>query len=151
VKKFRLQVSPMDQLYDPCGVAVRVKNSGQFIRSSNCPRINFVQHGGWGTYRPLPAAHSSYPEREQTAMSNSITPADQHQLSMDRALSVHPEDANEPLLQENKDRFVIFPIQHSDIWGFYKPDLMDWEHKLNDDERTSSNTCWPSSPPATAS
>ena len=26
----------------------------------------------------------------------------------------------EPLLKENKDRFVIFPIRHSDIWEFYK-------------------------------
>jgi ribonucleoside-diphosphate reductase beta chain len=59
-------------------------------------------------------------------------------------------DANEPLLKENKDRFVIFPIQHNDIWSFYKKheasfwtaeeidlhaDLADWHDKLNDDER----------------
>ncbi|MBK9275294.1 MAG: ribonucleotide-diphosphate reductase subunit beta [Flavobacteriales bacterium] len=58
--------------------------------------------------------------------------------------------ANEPLLKENKDRFVLFPIQHHDIWNFYKkheasfwtaeeidlsPDLVDWNTKLNDDER----------------
>ncbi len=56
----------------------------------------------------------------------------------------------EPILEENKDRFVLFPIQHDDIWSFYKkaeasfwtaeeidlqPDLIDWESKLNDDER----------------
>lgn len=56
----------------------------------------------------------------------------------------------EPILQENKDRFVIFPIQHDDIWQFYKnaeasfwtaeevdlsPDLHDWNNKLNEDER----------------
>lgn len=56
----------------------------------------------------------------------------------------------EPLLQDNKDRFVIFPIQHNDIWQFYKnaeasfwtaeevdlsPDLHDWQNKLNDNER----------------
>jgi ribonucleoside-diphosphate reductase beta chain len=55
-----------------------------------------------------------------------------------------------PLLKENKDRFVIFPIQHNDIWKFYKKheasfwtaeeidlhaDLVDWATKLNDDER----------------
>ncbi|MCB9426446.1 MAG: ribonucleotide-diphosphate reductase subunit beta [Flavobacteriales bacterium] len=55
----------------------------------------------------------------------------------------------EPILQENKDRFVIFPIQHNDIWEWYKKqeasfwtaeeidlhqDLVDWG-KLNDDER----------------
>lgn len=56
----------------------------------------------------------------------------------------------EPFLQDNKDRFVIFPIQHNDIWQFYKnaeasfwtaeevdlsPDLHDWQNKLNDNER----------------
>jgi ribonucleoside-diphosphate reductase beta chain len=56
----------------------------------------------------------------------------------------------EPILQENINRFVLFPIQHDDIWAFYKraeasfwtaeeidlnPDLIDWETKLNDDEK----------------
>ena len=58
--------------------------------------------------------------------------------------------AVEPILQENKDRFVIFPIQHHDLWEWYKKseasmwtaeeidlhqDLTDWTQKLNDDER----------------
>jgi ribonucleoside-diphosphate reductase beta chain len=57
---------------------------------------------------------------------------------------------NEPILESNNSRFVLFPIQHDDIWAFYKkaeasfwtaeeidlsPDLIDWEHKLNDNER----------------
>ena len=56
----------------------------------------------------------------------------------------------EPMLQENLDRFVLFPIVHSDIWEMYKQhaasfwtaeeidlaeDLSDWEEELNDDER----------------
>ncbi|WP_339921566.1 ribonucleotide-diphosphate reductase subunit beta [uncultured Flavobacterium sp.] len=56
----------------------------------------------------------------------------------------------EPILQENKNRFVIFPIKHHDIWEWYKKmeasfwtaeeidlsqDLNDWNNKLNDDER----------------
>lgn len=55
----------------------------------------------------------------------------------------------EPILRENKDRFVIFPIEHNDIWEFYKKaeasfwtaeeidlsqDLTDWD-KMNDNER----------------
>ena len=55
----------------------------------------------------------------------------------------------EPILQENKNRFVIFPIQHDDIWQWYKnqeasfwtaeeidlhQDVVDWK-KLSDDER----------------
>ena len=56
----------------------------------------------------------------------------------------------EPILEPNNNRFVLFPIQHDDIWSFYKraeasfwtaeeidlaPDLVDWESKLNDDEK----------------
>jgi ribonucleoside-diphosphate reductase beta chain len=55
----------------------------------------------------------------------------------------------EPILRENKNRFVLFPIQHQDIWEFYKKaeasfwtaeeidlqqDLSDWE-RLTDGER----------------
>jgi ribonucleoside-diphosphate reductase beta chain len=60
-----------------------------------------------------------------------------------------PKIAEEPILQENKQKFVLFPIEHHDIWEFYKQaeasfwtaeeidlgqDLKDWE-KLNDGER----------------
>lgn len=56
----------------------------------------------------------------------------------------------EPILQENKNRFVLFPIEHQDIWEMYKKqqaciwtaeeidlaqDLNDWRNKLTDDER----------------
>lgn len=55
----------------------------------------------------------------------------------------------EPILKENKSRFVLFPIQHDDIWEYYKKaeasfwtaeeidlsqDLKDWEN-LNDGEK----------------
>ena len=55
----------------------------------------------------------------------------------------------EPMMQENLDRFVLFPIEHDDIWGMYKQhaasfwtaeeidlaeDLKDWE-QLNGDEQ----------------
>lgn len=29
-------------------------------------------------------------------------------------------EKEEPLLQENPRRFVLFPIEHADIWTFYK-------------------------------
>jgi ribonucleoside-diphosphate reductase beta chain len=60
------------------------------------------------------------------------------------------KNANEPILKENKDRFVLFPIKHNEIWEMYKkaeasfwtaeeidlaPDLNDWNNKLNDDEK----------------
>jgi len=58
--------------------------------------------------------------------------------------------AVEPILQENPNRFVLFPIKHDDIWSFYKKseasfwtaeeidlhqDISDWENKLNEDEQ----------------
>src|SRR6266480_1325271 len=57
--------------------------------------------------------------------------------------------SNEPLLTENKDRFVLFPIQHNDVWQMYKQaeasfwtaeeidlslDQKDWDG-MNDGER----------------
>jgi len=57
---------------------------------------------------------------------------------------------NEPILMPNNNRFVIFPIQHQDIWDWYKKqeacfwtaeeidlheDLVDWKSKLTTDER----------------
>ncbi len=56
----------------------------------------------------------------------------------------------EPILQENPNRFVLFPIQYPEVWEFRKKalacfwtadeidleqDLSDWNNKLNDDER----------------
>ncbi|SDS33891.1 ribonucleoside-diphosphate reductase beta chain [Polaribacter sp. KT25b] len=56
----------------------------------------------------------------------------------------------EPILQPNDNRFVIFPIQHDDLWEWYKKqqacfwtaeeidlhaDIVDWTSKLTDDER----------------
>ena len=56
----------------------------------------------------------------------------------------------EPILQVNNQRFVLFPIQHNDVWQMYKKaeasfwtaeeidlsqDLNDWKSKLNEDER----------------
>lgn len=57
---------------------------------------------------------------------------------------------NEHILEENPNRFVVFPIKYNNIWEMYKTaehsfwtaeeidlvqDMTDWEDKLNDDER----------------
>lgn len=59
-------------------------------------------------------------------------------------------EADEPLLQENPHRFVLFPIRYHEVWQMYKKaqasfwtaeeidlskDLHDWNNRLNDDER----------------
>ncbi|KAJ3735513.1 ribonucleotide reductase small subunit [Lentinula guzmanii] len=60
-----------------------------------------------------------------------------------------PEN-EEPLLQESRRRFVLFPIQYHEIWQMYKKaeasfwtaeemdlskDLHDWNNRMNDNER----------------
>jgi len=61
-----------------------------------------------------------------------------------------PTTVSDPLLSPNDSRFVMFPIQDSEIWKMYKKqvdcfwraeeidfskDLVDWNEKLNNDER----------------
>ncbi len=61
----------------------------------------------------------------------------------------HPV-TEEPILKENPDRFVLYPIRHHDLWSFYKKaessfwtvdeidltsDINDWQIKLNENER----------------
>ncbi len=56
----------------------------------------------------------------------------------------------EPILQENENRFVLFPIKHNKVWEYYKnavasfwtteevdltQDIKDWEEKLTDNDR----------------
>ena len=74
--------------------------------------------------------------------SNTNAPADGFEVDLS-------QEHLEPMLQENLDRFVLFPIQHSDIWEMYKQqmacfwtaeeidlaeDLKDWK-ELNNDEQ----------------
>ena len=59
-------------------------------------------------------------------------------------------NSTEPILQDNKDRFVLFPIKHHDMWNMYKDaeasfwtaeeidlssDLSDWKDRLSEDEK----------------
>ncbi|KAL0570455.1 Ribonucleotide-diphosphate reductase (RNR), small subunit [Marasmius crinis-equi] len=59
-------------------------------------------------------------------------------------------DDSEPILKENPERFVVFPIRYKDLWAMYKKaessfwtaeevdlssDILDWKNKLNDNER----------------
>lgn len=78
-------------------------------------------------------------------------------LAGDNNLSIKPlqkpnfksNDSDEPILKENPNRFVLFPIQNQEIWEMYKKhkasfwtaeeidlgsDLKDWE-SLNKEEQ----------------
>ncbi len=78
-----------------------------------------------------------------------VNPIDSTQIYDTAVSDRKARDASEPLLQENPNRFVIFPIQHHDLWKMYKDhvsvfwrpeevdlskDLRDWA-KLNDGEK----------------
>lgn len=60
------------------------------------------------------------------------------------------DEQDEPILRENPQRFVMFPIQYHEIWQMYKKheasfwtaeeidlskDMHDWNNRLNDDEK----------------
>ncbi|RDA93356.1 hypothetical protein CP533_0343 [Ophiocordyceps camponoti-saundersi (nom. inval.)] len=64
--------------------------------------------------------------------------------------TIKSDEADEPLLQENPQRFVLFPIKYSEIWAMYKKaeasfwtaeeidltkDMNDWNNRINDDEK----------------
>jgi ribonucleotide reductase beta subunit family protein with ferritin-like domain len=70
-------------------------------------------------------------------------------LALAMPTECHADDLNEPILRENPNRFVIFPIQYPRLWEYYKKaeasfwtaeevdlahDLNDWA-KLTDDEQ----------------
>uniref|UniRef100_A0A1I7XKT3 Ribonucleoside-diphosphate reductase n=1 Tax=Heterorhabditis bacteriophora TaxID=37862 RepID=A0A1I7XKT3_HETBA len=83
--------------------------------------------------------------REKNSVKDAINIA---KKSMEQ-FSGHSLNSDEPLLKENPNRFVIFPLKYHDIWGFYKKavasfwtveevdlgkDMADWE-KMNENER----------------
>ncbi|KAI1168623.1 ribonucleoside-diphosphate reductase small subunit [Nemania serpens] len=66
------------------------------------------------------------------------------------APGIKAHEAEEPILQENPQRFVLFPIKYHEIWQMYKKaeasfwtaeeidlskDLHDWNNRLNEDEK----------------
>ncbi|KAI9891853.1 MAG: Ribonucleotide-diphosphate reductase (RNR), small subunit [Vezdaea aestivalis] len=89
----------------------------------------------------------------KVAADKPIKPADgslEKSLPVTVAPGIKPEETDEPLLQENPHRFVLFPIKYHEIWQMYKKaeasfwtaeeidlskDIYDWNERLNDDER----------------
>lgn len=82
-------------------------------------------------------------------MSSDYAVADGSLMSELKIKEVAGELPVEPILVENKNRFVLFPIKHEKVWNMYKQaeasfwtaeeldlahDLKDWE-KLSDNER----------------
>ncbi|KAI0776005.1 ribonucleotide reductase [Trametes elegans] len=97
--------------------------------------------------RRLSKSSSSLKSQEEQRASS---PIDEQDLYERFVGEVDLPEHKEPLLTETTRRFVLFPIQYNDIWQMYKNaqasfwtveeidlchDLMDWDTKLNDNER----------------
>ena len=105
--------------------------------------------GDGGEYYTLPRRANEFQQVKQTGVrvmviehGNKSTNNDGFELDLS-------QEHIEPMLQENLDRFVLFPIQHAEIWEMYKlhaasfwtaeeidlaEDAKDWK-SLSDDER----------------
>ena len=95
------------------------------------------------------AAEANPPPMMLSDGANDIQPESTHTTAATTTTATTTPLLPEPMLTENKERFVIFPIQHHDIWERYKQhmavfwtpeeidlskDMSHWE-KLNDNER----------------
>ena len=98
---------------------------------------------------PMIDEQNGIPQDQNEDTTTALGQEETGQMAIDAVL---PENTTvtEPILEDNPNRFVLFPIQHDDIWNFYKKseasfwtaeeidlaaDLVDWSEKLNDDER----------------
>ncbi|KAF2011525.1 hypothetical protein BU24DRAFT_376760 [Aaosphaeria arxii CBS 175.79] len=110
------------------------------LKMSDSPakKLNFASEDKENVYRPI----VGIPDLDDVEEVTDKKPT--------TASTIRPEEADEPLLQENPHRFVLFPIKYHDVWQMYKKaeasfwtaeeidlskDLHDWNKRLNDDER----------------
>ncbi|KAH7139095.1 ribonucleotide reductase [Dendryphion nanum] len=117
----------------------KIASAIETLKMSNSPvkNIDFSADDKENVYRPI-VGIPDLPEVDESTQKPST------------ALTLRPEEADEPLLQENPQRFVLFPIKYHDVWQMYKKaeasfwtaeeidlskDLHDWNKRLNDDER----------------
>ncbi|KAK5939010.1 Ribonucleotide-diphosphate reductase (RNR), small subunit [Knufia obscura] len=94
----------------------------------------------------MPAPLQSLPTATEEDLKKPVTEI----VKTSRVAEIKAMEADEPLLQENPSRFVLFPLKYHEIWQAYKKaeasfwtaeevdlskDMHDWHNKLNDDER----------------
>ena len=96
---------------------------------NNTPKLQVILHHPWAYFPPSVTKLFFYAW---------------HYSVVQELFCVKKVNFMEPILKENKDRFVLFPIQHKEIWYMYKkaeasfwtaeeidlsPDLHDWEQQ----------------------
>jgi len=90
-----------------------------------------------------------FAKKKKESMEEKSKTTEDREVDLNEVLTENATN-EEPILRENHNRFVLFPIEHDDIWAEYKKqeasfwtaeeidlsqDIVDWENKLNDDER----------------
>ncbi|KAK9379769.1 ribonucleotide reductase [Kockiozyma suomiensis] len=100
--------------------------------------------------KDLTSKFTEIKESSPSPTSDSAEIDDSFALVLKERAALKALEAKEPLLVENKNRFVLFPIKYHEIWQMYKKaeasfwvseeidlgkDMHDWENRLNDDER----------------
>ncbi|EDK42920.1 Ribonucleotide-diphosphate reductase (RNR), small subunit [Lodderomyces elongisporus] len=102
--------------------------------------------------------NASKPTTSEVTKESTQDEQDKDQDEHDQFLTTHKAhrrqikeaEKDEPLLKENKRRYVMFPIRYHEIWQMYKKaeasfwtaeeidlgkDMHDWKNKLNENER----------------
>ncbi|PGH04611.1 ribonucleoside-diphosphate reductase small chain [Blastomyces parvus] len=115
------------------------------MNDSPAKKLNFEPTGKENATTPVPLVLDAklFEKRDTTPLRPEE--AEKKVLTGMKAL-----EAEEPLLRENPNRFVLFPLKYHEIWQMYKKaeasfwtaeeidlskDLHDWNNRLNDDER----------------
>ena len=121
----------------------------QFLANQELPPNHLATWGDRGEYYTLPRRANEFQQVKQTGVTvmviehgNKSTKNDGFELDLSH-------EHIEPMLQENLERFVLFPIQQAEIWEMYKlhaasfwtaeeidlaEDAKDWK-ALTDNER----------------
>ncbi|EEH49564.2 ribonucleoside-diphosphate reductase small chain [Paracoccidioides brasiliensis Pb18] len=122
-------------------------SSLETLKMSDSPakKLNFEPAGKENSVTPVPPVLES--ELLKKSDATPVKPVEQEKKIGSTAKDL---EADEPLLQENPHRFVLFPLKYHEIWQMYKKaeasfwtaeevdlskDLHDWNNRLNDDER----------------
>ena len=110
------------------------------------------RHATWwdgGEHYTLPRRANEFQQVKQTGVRVMVIEQGKKSATNDGFELDLSKEHIEPMLQENLDRFVLFPIQHAEIWEMYKlhaasfwtaeeidlaEDAKDWK-SLSDDER----------------
>lgn len=81
------------------------------MTDSPAKKLDFTSADKENVYRPVVGIPDLSEEEETSVVKATVAP------------TIRPEEAHEPLLQENPGRFVLFPIKYHDVCHLYDASL----------------------------